>query len=271
WRSLLFAHYRFGAVDLQNPATRLPSVVALAAGLHLDRPVQERLATHVAGGGGLLLLGPAPQRDLEGRACSVLLEAMGVGVGRTVRDGSRSFPSVRGRDWADLIPETRVGWLQELEPGGATPVLEDVHGRVCGVEARVGAGRVVLLSAELPSMPRFFAAAASRLGVDPGLRVDSDVPGVVVTTTASPSGDRMLHVINPTGYSATVTVREHGEPFGGGPLRVPAHSGHFLPWGLTTPWGTIEASAAEVTGVSDDGVRFGPSLLARQAGQDPTA
>ena len=81
----------------------------------------------------------------------------------------------------------------------------------------------------------------------------------------------MLHVINPTGYRATVTVREHGAPFGGGSLRVPAHSGHFLPWGLTTPWGTIEASAAEVTAVTDDGVRFGPSLLLREAGQDRTA
>lgn len=78
-----------------------------------------------------------------------------------------------------IIPETRVGWRQELQPDRATPVLVDVEGRVCGVDAQVGAGRVVLLAAELPSMPWFFRAAASRLGVQPGLAVDTDVPGVV--------------------------------------------------------------------------------------------
>lgn len=51
---------------------------------------------------------------------------------------------------------------------------------------------------------------------------------------------------------------------------MPAHSGHFPPWGLTTPWGRIEMSAAEVTAVGDDDVRFGPSLLTAAA-QDRTA
>ncbi len=271
WRSLLLAHYRFGAVDLQDPGVRLPALVALASGAHLDRPVQDRLLDHVAGGGRLLLLGPAPRLDLEGRECRVLLDALDIGVGVTLRDGPRSYPSVHGRDWADLIPETRVGWLQTLEPRSTTVVLADVDGRCCGVEAHVGGGRVVLLAAELPSMPRFFAAAAARLGVEPGLRVDADVPGVVVTTTRSPGGDRMLHVVNPTGYAARLTVAEAGVPFAGGALRIPAHSGHFLPWGLTTPWGRLGATAAEVTSVDDDGVHLGPSLLADGPGQDPTA
>ena len=261
WRSLLFAGYRFGAVDLQDPRRPLPPLVALASGVHLDRPTQARLVEHLTGGGRLLLLGPAPQRDLEGRECRELLDAMTVEAGETVRDSSRYYPSVRGRGWADVIPETRVGWFQVLAPTSGNAVLADVEGRVCGVDVPVGTGRVVLLSAELPSMPAFFRAAAGRLGVQPGLQVDADVPGVVVTSTRSPSGDRMLHVINPTGYAATVTVTEGGAPFGGGALRVPARSGSFLPWGLSTPWGRVEMSTAEVVGVDASGVRFGPSLL----------
>ena len=265
WRSLLFAGYRFGAVDLQDPRRPLPSLVALASGAHLDRPTQVRLVEHLMAGGRLLLLGPAPQRDLEGRVCRVLLDAMAVGAGETVRDSSRYFPSVRGRGWADLLPETRVGWLQELETRSGSAVLADTEGRVCGVDVEVGTGRVVLLAAELPSMPAFFEAAATLLGVQPGLRVESDVPGVVVTSTASPAGDRMLHVINPTGFVATVTVTDGDGPFGGGPLRVPARSGYFLPWGLSTPWGRIEMSTAEVVGSDASGARFGPSLLATGA------
>lgn len=260
WRSLLFAGYRFGAVDLQSPPTPLPRLVALASGEHLDRPVQDRLVAHVTGGGSLLLLGLAPRRDLEGRECRALLDAIDVGVSDTVHASDRYFPSVRGRDWADVIPETRVGWLQALEPRRALPVLGDVDGSTCGVEAHAGEGRVVLLTAALPSIPALFATAARRLGVEPGLAVYTDVPGVVVTSTASPAGDRMLHVFNPTGNVATVAVSERGKAFAGGPLRVPAHSGHFLPWGLTTPWGQIEMSAAEVTGIDESGVRFGQSL-----------
>ena len=55
-------------------------------------------------------------------------------------------------------------------------------------------------------MPAFFAAMAARLGVQPGLALETDVRGVVVTSTASPGGDRLLHVLNPTGNDARVTV-----------------------------------------------------------------
>ncbi len=165
------------------------------------------------------------------------------------------YPSVRGRGWADLIPETRVAWWQELR--GGTPLLTEVDGHVCGVEASIGTGTAVLLAAELPSMPAFFAAAAARLGVEAGLAVAADVPGVVVTSTVSPGGDRMLHVLNPTGNDARVTVCEAGEPFGGGVLHVPAHTGHLLPWGLTTPWGRVESSTAEVVSLRPDEMVFG--------------
>jgi beta-galactosidase len=254
WRSLLFAGYRFGAVDLQDPDRALPSLVALAGGRHLDAPVQRRLVEHLSAGGRLLLLGPAPERDLEDRECRLLLDALGVEAGEVRRAEAYYYPSVRGHGWADLIPETRVGWWQELR--GGTPLLTEVDGHVCGVEVSVGAGTAVLFAAELPSMPAFFAATAARLGVEAGLAVVTDVPGVVVTSTASPGGDRLLHVLNPTGIDARVTVREAGEPFGGGVLHVPAHTGHFLPWGLATPWGRIETSTAEVASLGPDEVVF---------------
>lgn len=255
WRSLLFAGYRFGAVDLQDPDRHLPLLVALASGRHLDGPVQRRLVDHVSGGGRLLLLGPAPERDLEDRECRLLLDALGLSAGFVRPAEAYYYPSVRGRAWADLIPETRVAWWQELV--GGSPLLTEVHGHVCGVEASLGAGTAVLLAAELPAMPEFFTAAATRLGVAPGLTVETDVRGVVVTSTGSPGGDRMLHVLNPTGNDTRVTVRVDGDAFGGGALHVPAHTGHLLPWGLTTRWGRIESSTAEVVSVGPDAIAFG--------------
>jgi hypothetical protein len=40
-------------------------------------------------------------------------------------------------------------------------------------------------------------------------------------------------------------------------MRVPARTGHFLPWGVAFPWGRIVSSTAEVVGVDPDRVTFG--------------
>jgi beta-galactosidase len=260
WRSLLFAGHRFSAVNLQDRDVALPRVVALASGSHLDAAVQQRLVDYVYGGGSLLLLGRLPERDLEGQVCRVLADAIGVTGADTIWGTSSYYPSVRGREWADVIPETRVGWLQPLASDSATAVLGDVAGHVCGVEARVGAGNVVLLAAGLPSIPHFFAAAVSRLGAVPGLQLTTDVPGVVALSGSSPIGDRMLHLLNPTGYPAVVHVSIDDAVIGGGALHVPAKTGHMLALGLTTPWGRIISSTAEVTGLTDSGVSFAPGV-----------
>ena len=267
WRSLLFAGYRFSAVDLQAAARGerdLPPLVALSSGRHLDGAVQRRLVAHVESGGSLLLLGRLPDRDLEARPCTVLADGLGLSAGEVRRDGPHAFPSVVGQGWADVVPETRVGWLQPLETSGslsAATVLRDVDGRTCGVEVTVGAGRAVVLAAELPSSPTLFAAAAERLGCSPGIRVTTNVPGVVVTSTATPDGDRILHVLNPTGYPAAVEVASETVDLGGlASLRVPARTGHLLALGLTTPWGRVLGATAELTAVGDDSVTFAPGL-----------
>ncbi|WP_295702123.1 beta-galactosidase [Lapillicoccus sp.] len=258
WRSLLLAGHRFSAVNLQDPRAPLPQVVALGCGRHLDRRVQERLVAHLDGGGGLLLLGLVPEHDLEDAPCAVLAEALGIRGHELVHGDDRHYPSLVGLGLAAAIPETRVGWLQPLDLGssGATPLLTDVDGHVCGVEVTLGRGTAVLLTADMPSMPGLFAAIAARLGAPAGLGLTTDVPGVVVTSTRSPAGDRMVHLLNPTAYPARVELGFHGEQVGGGTLHVPARTGHLLGLGLTTPWGRIVSATAEVTDIGDDGVSF---------------
>ena len=129
-------------------------------------------------------MGPLPELDLEGRECRHLVDFLGLRAGQTLGGSSSYFPSVTGVGWADSIPEMRVGWAQEVL--GGDPVLRDGAGRICGVEAHTpGTGRAVLLAAEMPSMPMFFASIAEYLGAKPGLRIDTSVGGVVATTTAS--------------------------------------------------------------------------------------
>ena len=72
----------------------------------------------------------------------------------------------------------------------------------------------------------------------------------------------MLHVLNPTGYAATVQV-DVDDPTGllDRPLAVPARTGRMLGLGLQLPGGgTIVSSNAEVTGATESSVRFGVGL-----------
>lgn len=100
------------------------------------------------------------------------------------------------------------------------------------------------------------------LGCSPGLLLQTTVPGVVVTTATSSRGERMLHVLNPTGYVARVQV-DVGDPTGplNRPLVVPPRTGRMLGIGLELPTGgTIVSSNAEVAGLAANRIRFTPGL-----------
>ncbi len=106
-----------------------------------------------------------------------------------------------------------------------------------------------------------FGRALRRLGVQPGLSVQADVPGVFATTTSTADGQRLLHVTNTTGHRPVVDLALDGEPLNHGvPLRVPPRSGHMLALGLDTDLGRIEWASAELAEVGDDRLGFHPGL-----------
>jgi beta-galactosidase len=257
-RSLLLGGFRFGAVHLQRDDPT--GVVALATGRHLSLEVQQRLVARLAAGGGVLLLGRVPDRDLEGRPCTVLADALGVKGGEISWGSHRYYPSAVASGWAAPWPETRVGWFQPLAHERGDAILHDVDGAVCGVDVEVGAGRAILFAAELPSDVALFGRALRRLGVSPGLGLASDVPGVFATTTSTRGGERLLHLANITGHHTTVDLSLDGAALGDGALRIPPRTGAMLALGLDTPLGRLEWANAELTQVGPDRLAFGPPL-----------
>ena len=260
-RSLLLDGYRFGAVDLQHDDPAPGGVVALAVGRHLAAEVQRRLVRHVEAGGGLLLLGPLPHLDLEGRPCTVLADALGLRPGEVHRESAHTYPSVVTHGWAAPWAETRVGWWQELHAVRGDVVLTDTAGKVCGLDVPLGEGRAVVLAAELLPSTHVFGRALRQLGAYPGLRLRSDVPGVYATTTATTDGQRLLHLLNVSGYRPSVRLGLEGRDLHeGAALTVPPRSGFMLPLGLDLPWGRVEWANAEIRSAGKDSVAFGPGL-----------
>lgn len=263
-RSLLLAGFRYGAVHLEERDPEPGSVLALASGRHLSPVVQKRVLDHVRAGGGLLYLGPLPERDLEGAPCTLLADGLGLRAADTVRDSDHFFPSVVRHDWAAPGPEVRVGWRQRLVPADDAEcgvVLTDVDGAVCGVTVAAGSGRAVVLAAGLPSDPTLVERALAHLGQRAGVRVDAPWPGVLATTTAAADGQRALHLINHASLDMAVTVQIDGSdlPFGGA-LSLPARQGHVLPLGIDVAGHRVTWASAEITGHSPDRLGLGPGL-----------
>ncbi len=255
-RSLLLGGFRFGAVHLEEHDPEPGGVLALASGRHLSATIQQRVLDHVRAGGGLLYLGPLPERDLEGAVCTVLADGLGLAAGDLVHDSSHFFPSVVRHGWAAPGPEVRVSWRQRLVPSthesgveaDLEVVLTDVDGAICGATVTAGAGRAVVLAAGLPSDPVLVERALAHLGQRGGVRVDAPWPGVLATTTATVDGQRALHLINHSSVDMLVTVEVEGAALpAGGALALPARQGHVLPLGLDVASHRIVWASAEIT------------------------
>ena len=263
-RSLLLTGFRYGAVHLEERDPEPGSVLALASGRHLSAVVQQRVLDHVQAGGGLLYLGPLPERDLTGAPCTLLADGLGLQPGDVLHDSPHLFPSVVRHGWAAPGPEVRVGWRQRLVPVDGSEVdvvLTDVDGAVCGVSVPIGRGRAVVLAAGLHSDPALVERALAHLGQRAAVRVDAPWPGVLATTTASDDGQRALHVINHSGVDMDVTVRVDAAvlPYGGA-LSLPARRGHVLPLGMDVAGHRVVWASAEVTAHSADRLDLAPGL-----------
>lgn len=92
----------------------------------------------------------------------------------------------------------------------------------------------------------------------PGIRLSTSVPGVVAITTRTPDDQRLVHLLNPTGYVAALDVSGSGVDLGH--VVLPARTGVMLARGLRLPTGAVVRSAtAELTATGRELV-FGPSV-----------
>ncbi|GAB3933191.1 beta-galactosidase [Micromonospora vulcania] len=259
-RALLLAGYSFPAVDLQS-AGPTSGVIALASATTLGRDVQQRLVDHLHGGGGLLLHGVLPERDHDGTPCTLLADALGLSVTGRVEGGPHYFPSVIGHGWAAGRPEVRVGYAQHLAGTNARPILTEIgSNEPCAVEVTCGAGRAVVVAADVPCDLAFWRGALDRLGVRPRLDPRADGPGLVLTSTVDRTGQRLLHLVNVAPSAVTVTLSWHGTPvLDGRAIRVPARTGLILPYGIRVGDATLVETTCEVAWTDGDSIGVRPT------------
>lgn len=261
-RALLLGGYSFGAVDLSGTATSAGAeldptgpVVALATPPVLSRAIQERLAAFVRAGGRLLLHGRVPVTDDDGTPCMVLADELGLKVDDTVQGTPHLFPSVRATAWAGDQPEVRVGMMEHLVAPDGEPLVVDVASGAPVALALAG-GRIVVMACDYPAHLDFWRLVWERIGVRRRIIAEGNTPGLVTTSTADASGQRLVHLINvaPVPQTFTLTVDDvHLE------LCLGAREGLMLPVGVRLDDAVLRWSTAELDGPGD-----GSTLLLRR-------
>ncbi|GAA1534987.1 beta-galactosidase [Kribbella lupini] len=230
-RSLLLAGFSFPAMNLQSDFST-SRVLCLASAPTLAADVQRRLADFVHDGGRLLLTGALPTQAPDGTPCTVLADALSLSPGALANGSPHYFPSVRAEPWTTATAEVRVGVLQPLNPRGAVEVFaSDVSTKSpVGVEVHAGDGRALVLTCDYPAHLPFWTTLLARLGAAPRHTHTATSPGIVLTSTTTPAGTRLLHALNVSPIDQSVVISQHGTPlFEGAAVDLPARSGRILP------------------------------------------
>ena len=78
-----------------------------------------------------------------------------------------------------------------------------------------------------------------------------------MTSTRTPDGERLLHLLNLDGFAKVVRPTENGSPlFGGRELRLGPKAGVMLPLGVRVGPGKIVWATTEIAGSDADSVTF---------------
>lgn len=259
-RAMLLIGYRFGSVDIQNKplSVKETAVLALPSAKYMDKKIQEKLVTYLREGGKLLLYGEVPQFDMEGNKCTVLANALDVKVIGEKHDAHRYYLSVETLNWAAPRPESRTHFIQVLDSNTAVPILR-VYGtnEVCGVEAKVGKGRAIVIAAYYPCDLTFFRSVFKQLDVQPALTHDFADHGIFSTSTINGNNERFIHLLNLDGFDKELTLYHEGAAlFEGKKLLLQSKEGVMLPLNMRFDIGEILYSTAEIMEVGEDFIEF---------------
>ena len=120
---------------------------------------------------------------------------------------------------------------------------------MCGFEARVGAGRAVVVATSYICDIEFYRTALERIGAVAGLRHDCRDHGIFMTSAVNTAGERFVHVMNLDGFDKEFRIFLDGRPlFDDLPLRLSSRSALMLPVGVKLRPAEIIRSTAEIRG-----------------------
>lgn len=255
-RALLDQSVSFDAVNLQAEAEIKAPVLALATSVCMAPSVATRLLNYVKQGGTLMLFGPVPTEDMEGKPMNLLVEALGLTLHPGLTSTRHSFPSTQGVGFASFEPEVRVWEGIPFTMKSGTPFLRIAQTEhFGGGMIPYGSGKVCLLTVQPPQHQRLWRALFNELNVRAGVQHDSPNGGVLLQRVRHQQS-RFISLINLDADPKDLQITDGGESLFAGKVHLPARTAKLLPLNVPIGGFLISRSTAEIVASSANSVSF---------------
>ena len=258
-RVLQHLTYRFPALDIQHRPLDVETtpVLVLNSARYMATGIQEKLVAWLSAGGRLFLHGEVPAFDMTGAQCTLLRDALGLQPVGERQSSHQYFLSVAATGWLAPNPELRAGFAQTFRPGPRD--LLRVYGadEACGFDIPLGAGRAIVLTADIPADLDLFSRLFSALAVEPGLTHDHPLRGIFLASAYTPEGARFIHALNLDGIDKDLRLFDRGQPlFEGRQVMLRRRDGLMLPLDLPIAGGLVRWASCELLGYDALGCTF---------------
>jgi len=198
---------------------------------------------------------------MEGRPCTILIDALGITPKSELRGSPEAFPSLTGVGFAETEPEVRTWQVQPWSCPNAVPFLRVTQSDdLAGGVIPLGAGKVVIATSELKNHRPFWSALLRELDVTPRFSL-GNVSGVVVSRLRDTKGQRFISLMNLDHERKQFSVREEGGALFPALVSLEPRAAKLLALGATVNGFPIRAATAEIceTGTGEIVFRQTPS------------
>lgn len=231
-KGMLFNHFRFPAIDIQNKEIDPQKITTLVvpSARYMSKKLQHKLVDYVKKGGNILFYGELPLYDMLGKSCTHVIDTLQVAYQSDMNDGPEKYLSYEGRNKLEQIPESRTNYTQLFKANKEDTILVEKHSRLaCGVLKRIEKGKVMAITCHLSGKPELVRSLLELLDTTPAFQTSDEAEGLFLATTSASKAGRLLHVINLEGYDKTIQIKEKGKLINRGErLTIPAYQGIIL-------------------------------------------
>jgi beta-galactosidase len=254
-RTLLLNHFRFTAIDVQNKPispNQVKTLVVFTAS-YLAAAIQQKLVDFAKAGGSLLLYGRMPTMDMEGKPCTILKDALGIGKIGMYHAAHKFWLSVQPVGPLEGSAEVTSGYAEVYEVENCQSLMITAHSReVTAFVKDLGAGKVLMMGNPYICHLENYRKMMALLGSFPALSEDCTYGGIFMTAMAGENRERYLHIMNLDSFDKHIHVAEHGQPlFGGKQLRLAAKRALMLPLEMELDGKFLEYATCEIFGRSE--------------------
>lgn len=256
-RALLGYHICFDGTDIQNEEIPEGKVIVVLSARYMDECIQQKLADFIRCGGKVILYGEVPEYDMEGKACTILKDFMGLREVQYVRNTAPVYyPSMTACNEMEGIAPMQCGNFVQAFRKDDDAVLE-LYGseKMCGVIRRIGRGLVCAVTGDYPAQMQFWGKIFEKFGIRPRLKADHYRQGIYMAQTESPDGQKLLYLMNLDYVDKKTDLIVDGEVLFKDFVLEDKKS-MILPMGVKTKSAVVKKSTAEIVETGESSITF---------------